>query len=427
MYNIVGKKVIRVDGYEKISGKAIYGDDIFLTNMLYGAQRYTDIPCGKITKLDISKAQSMPGVEAVILHKDIKGNDKMGPIREDQCVLVKDRAFYSGDVIAVVAARTKEEAYAGADAIEVEYAEEEGIFDVKQAVKKDAKPVHSEYNSNVIVHYPVRKGDVDKGFEKSDKVLQREYNTGFHEHGYIEPESVVAVPDPTCSGVKVYGSIQNPYTTRRFVASFMGYKINQVNIFASNMGGSFGGKDDTVNMLACRVALLTAITEKPVKLTLSRENSIKESYKRHPYNMRYKVGFNRDGKINAMEIDILADSGAYSSQSFFVTWRSVVQATGPYEIENVKTDIKAIYTNNTYTAAFRGFGSPQVIFAQESLMDEIAEICKITPIQIREINGYKQGSITASGQKLVRHKVSLSEVISKATQKSDYENIAHGA
>ena len=420
MGRVVGQKVLRVDGLEKVSGRAIYGDDIFLPKMLHAAQRYTDIPCGKITKVDISKAEKMAGVEKIILHKDCPGTLRVGPIRQDQYVLVVDRVFYSGDVIAVVAAKTKEQANAAADAIEVEYIPYEGVFDVREAAKEDAKPIHSEYKSNVVVHYPVRKGNVQKGFEQSEKVITREYQTGFHEHGYIEPESIVSEYDPTCSGVKVYGSIQNPFTTRRVVAGFLGLRLNQVNILASNMGGSFGGKDDTVNTLCARAALISLLTEKPVKLTLTRENSIKESYKRHPYLMTYKVGFDLTGKINAMEINILADSGPYSSQSFFVTWRSVVQATGPYEIKNVKTDIKAIYTNNSYTAAFRGFGSPQVIFAQESLMDEIASICNITPLEIRKLNGYKQGSTTASGQKLTRHKVSLSQVIDKAVQGSDY-------
>jgi CO/xanthine dehydrogenase Mo-binding subunit/CO/xanthine dehydrogenase FAD-binding subunit len=202
----------------------------------------------------------------------------------------------------------------------------------------------------------------------------------------------------------------------------MGLNLNRVNVFGSTLGGSFGGKDDIINYMACRAALLTKMTGKPVKLTYTREESIRESYKRHPYILKYKVGFSNDGILKAMKIDIIADSGAYSSQSFFVTWRSVVQATGPYQIENVETDIRSVYTNNSYTAAFRGFGSPQIIFAQESLMDEIAVICKISPLEIRRINGYKQGSITASGQKLTEHKVSLNEVIEKATERSNYHN-----
>jgi CO/xanthine dehydrogenase Mo-binding subunit/CO/xanthine dehydrogenase FAD-binding subunit len=420
MHNVVGKKVIRVDGHEKVTGKAIYGDDICLHNTLYAACRFTDVPAGKIKSIDLSKAEAMDGVADIALYKDIPGKKRIGPIRQDQYVLVNDEVFYTGDVIAVVAAKTREQACAAADAIEVEYEPVQGIFDPAEAIKPTSRPIHSDYKNNIVNHYPLVKGNTEKGFSESEQLIEREYRTGFHEHAYIEPETVTAAYDPTTKGFKIYGSIQNPFTTRRMVAAFMGLQLNQVNVLGSTLGGSFGGKDDIINCMACRVALLSHITGKPVKLTYTREESMRESYKRHPYILKYKVGFNNDGKLKSMKIDIIADSGAYSSQSFFVTWRSVVQATGPYEIENVETDIRSVYTNNPYTAAFRGFGSPQIIFAQESLMDEIAAICNITPLEIRRINGFKQDSVTASGQKLSEHKVSLNEVIDISIEKSGY-------
>ena len=420
MHNIIGKKVTRVDGYEKVTGKAIYGDDICLHNMLHAANRYTDVPAGKILKLDISTAEKMEGVVSIALYKDIPGKKRIGPIRQDQYVIVNEEVFYTGDVVAVVAATTREQACAAADAIEIEYECIEGIFDPAEAVKPTSRPVHKDFKNNIVNHYPLVKGDVEKGFQESDQVIEREYRTGFHEHAYIEPETVTAVPDPTTKGYKIYGSIQNPFTTRRMVAAFMGLQLNQINVFSSTLGGSFGGKDDIINCMACRCAVLSKMTGKSVKLTYTREESMRESYKRHPYILNYKVGFNNDGKLKSMKIGIIADSGAYSSQSFFVTWRSVVQATGPYEVENVQTDIRSVYTNNPYTAAFRGFGSPQIIFAQESLMDEIASICNITPLEIRKLNGFKQGSITASGQVLSEHKVALDEVMDKALEKSEY-------
>ncbi|MFC1898125.1 molybdopterin cofactor-binding domain-containing protein [Candidatus Cloacimonadota bacterium] len=419
--SIIGKKIKRVDAYEKVTGKAVYGDDIQLPGMLFAAVRYTDIPAGKITDIDFSEAEKLPGVKAIARFKDIQGQKRLGPIRADQYALVDDEVFYSGDVIAVVAASDKETAHLAADRIKVEYQPIPGLFDPREAIKPESRLIHPEYKSNIMVHYPLRKGKIEKGFEQSDHVIERDYKTGFHEHAYIEPESVTAVPDPTSQGFKIYGSIQNPFTTRKVVALFMGLNLNQVNVFGSTLGGSFGGKDDVINYMACRVALLAKMTGKPVKLTYSRENSIKESYKRHPYYLNYKVGFDISGKLNAMKINIIADCGAYSSQTFFVTWRSVVQATGPYEIDNVETDIYGVYTNNTYTAAFRGFGSPQIIFAQESLMDEIADICGISPLEIRQLNGYKQGSVTASGQKLSEHKVSLNEVMNTAMNKAGYE------
>ena len=420
-YTHIGKRVPRIDGYEKVTGKGLYGDDLNFHGMLHAACRYTDIPAGKITRLDISEAEKIDGVEVIALYKDIPGEKRVGPIRADQYVLAEDEVFFSGDVLAIVAAQSLEIAHRAAEEIQIEYEAFEGIFDPEEAVKPTSRLIHPDFKSNVVVHYPVLKGDVERGFAEADQTIERTYRTGFHEHAYIEPETVMAVPDWTIGGYKIYGSIQNPYETRGVVAKFLGVGLNKINVMPSILGGSFGGKDDIVHVMACRVALLAKITGKPVKLTNTRENSLKESYKRHPYIMKYKAGFMKDGTLKAMEIDVLADSGAYASQTFFVTWRSVVQATGPYEIEHVKTHVRGIYTNNTYTAAYRGFGAPQVIFAQESLMDEIAEICSISPLEIRRKNGFKQGSVTATGQTLTEHKVALSQVIDEAVYKSGYQ------
>lgn len=417
---IVGKNAIRLDGKEKVTGKAMYGDDLKFPGMLYCACRYSDIPAGKILNIDYQKAESSKGVKAVATYSDIPGEKLLGPIRSDQFALVKDEVFFTGDVIAVIAADTYQQAVDAVNKIDVEYQPLEGVFDPIEALKKETRLVHPEYKSNLVVQYPLIKGNLEKGFEESDQVIERTYRTGFQEHAYIEPESVTLVPDSVSGGVDVYGSIQNPYTTRKQVTKFLNLKMNQVNVHGSTLGGTFGGKDDVINMMACRAGLLSLKTNKPVQLTNLRESSLKESYKRHPYVLKYKVGFTNNGTLKAMDIDLTADSGAYSSQSFFVTWRSVVQATGPYEIENVKTDVKAAYTNNCYTAAFRGFGSPQIIFAQESLMDEIADLCNITPYEIRKLNGYKSNSTTASGQVLKNHVVSLNEVMEKAVVKSDY-------
>ncbi len=417
---MVGKRVKRIDGEAKVRGQAKFGDDLQLPGMLHAACRFADITCGRITRLGTANAEAMPGVVSIATYKHVTGNQLIGAIRKDQYPLVNDRIYYEGDVIAVVAATTKEQAQAAAEAIDVEYEPTEGIFDIEEAVKPSARLVHPEFESNVVVHYPLRKGDVEAGFSASDHVMERTYRTGYHEHAYIEPESVTAEPDVTSGGVKVYGSIQNPFSTRGVVAGYLGLPMNRVNVHASVLGGSFGGKDDTVNAMCCRVALLAKLTGLPVKLTYKREESFRESYKRHPYILRYKVGYNNDGKLNAMNIDILADSGAYSSQTFFVNWRSVVQATGPYEIPNVHTDIRGIYTNNVYTGAYRGFGSPQIVFAQETLMDEIAAALGMDPVALRRLNGYKQGSKTASGQCLDNHEVSLLSVLDRAIEKSDY-------
>lgn len=420
-HNVIGHKVIRQDGYEKVTGKAKYGDDHKPYGMLYAACRYTDIVAGNIKKLDISKAEKMEGVVKIATYKDVTGFPECGPIRQDYPPIVNDRVCFSGDVLAVVAAETQEQAYLAAEAIEVEYEALTPVTDIEEAIKPECRLVHPQYKTNEVVHYPLEKGDVNKGFAESDHILERTYRNGFQEHAYIEPESIIGEPDSATQGVKIYGSLQNQFITRKYVSLYLGLKMNQIVCTQSTLGGAFGGKDDVMFHMACRVGLMAMLTGRPVKLTNSRENSMKESYKKHPYRTKYKVGFNSDGKLKSMEIDILGDSGAYSSQTFFVNWRSVITATGPYNLEHVKTNIRSVYTNNTYTGAFRAFGSPQVIFAVEQLMDEVAETCGISPLEVRRLNGYRQGDTTASGHKLDKHPVSLMQVIDEAVLKSDYE------
>lgn len=236
----------------------------------------------------------------------------------------------------------------------------------------------------------------------------------------MEPESITAVPDMRGSGVEILGSIQNPHKVRRFVSQFLKMDMSRINVHKSVMGGSFGGKDDIADHIACRAALLCRMTGRPVQFTYSRENSIIESSKRHPFIMNYKAGFSKAGKIKAMEIDIIADSGAYSFQTFFVTWRALVQATGPYEIENVKTRIRGVYTNNCYTSALRGFGSPQITFAHESLIDEIASFCDLSPLDIRLDNALRQNSRSATSQHFKDHKVSLIQALDETAEKSRF-------
>ncbi|MCD4829601.1 MAG: molybdopterin-dependent oxidoreductase [Candidatus Cloacimonetes bacterium] len=416
----IGTDVRRVDGDQKVTGVAVYAADVRLPGMLYAACRYTPVTCGVVRRLDATVARAMPGVVAIATCEDVPGQAAIGPIRADHFPLASGRVFCEGDVLAVVAAETPELARCAAAAIEVEVEPTEGIFDLEQAARDDAPSVRPDFPDNVILHYPLRKGDAEAAFATCEHMLDRTYRTGAVEHAYIEPESVTAAPDLVSGGLRVFGSVQNPYSTRSAVAAYMGLPLNRVNVEPSNLGGSFGGKDDTISAMACRAALLCRLCGRPVQLTSSREESIRESYKRHPYIMRYKVGFSADGNLEALTADILADAGAISSQTFFVTWRSLVQATGPYAIPNVSIDIRGVYTNNPYTGAFRGYGSPQVIFAQESLMDEVAEVCGLSPLELRRRNAFEQDAITATGQKLDSHRVALREVLDIAAQRSDY-------
>jgi len=418
-YHEVNKSVNRVDAYEKVTGKAKFAADLFFPDMLHAKVLHSRYPHAKINKIETKRALAFPEVKALLTARDIPNNE-FGIIVQNQQVLAREFVYYIGDGIVVIAAETEEAAEKALELIEVDYTELPGIFDPEEASKKTAQQVHPELEDNQVIHHILRKGDIDKGFSRSDIILEREYSTQFIEHSYIEPEAIVAVPYGDNHLITIYGSIQNPFACRNAVASVLMVNLNEVRIIQNHIGGSFGGKDEVMSAMAARAAVLALNTKRPVKMVNSRYESILESYKRHPYRMKYKIGASKDGKLLSMKIQCIADSGAYACQTPFVTWRSVVQATGPYNLSNVKTDTYGYYTNNIYTGAMRGYGSPQVIFAQESLMDELARELNMDPIEIRLKNIYHNNSITASGQKLDNHEVSLKEVIDKAAKSSCY-------
>jgi CO/xanthine dehydrogenase Mo-binding subunit len=420
-FNIVGKPVIRQDAFNKVTGQAKFADDYKFPNQLYGAMVRIPVSHAKIISIDYTNAINTGFVNTACDSTDIKGAKKVGPIRKDQPIFCDEKVVTSGDVVAMLVGENEYELKQAVKKVKVDYEELTVLSDIEKALDENSPIIHSEFENNLIVHYPLRKGNIEKGFNESDHILEQTYTTPHVEHAYIEPEAVTAVPLEGNRGIKIIGSIQNPHTTRKVVAAVLDLPLTKVRIIQAELGGSFGGKDDTMNILSARAAVAAMKTKRPVKIHYGREDSILESYKRHPYRLKYKVGFTKSGKLKAMEIDLLADGGGYSSMSPFVTWRSVVQATGPYEVENISTDVRAVYTNNPYTGAFRGFGSPQPIFAQESIMDEIAEVVGKTPVEIRMLNGFQKGSVTASGQVLRDHDINLLTVLQKAQEESLFE------
>ncbi|MDP2209893.1 MAG: xanthine dehydrogenase family protein molybdopterin-binding subunit [Bacteroidota bacterium] len=416
-HKIIGNPEQRVDAIGKVTGTAKFAEDYNVLHQLYGKVLRSKYPHAKILSVDTSKAEQLDGVEAVLTANDIPGKKVFGIVVQNQTFLAIDKVRYLGDGVALVAAKTKEIAEQAIALIDVQYEPLPVIADPEESIKTDAVKIHGD--DNTFVHHKVRKGDIEKGFAEADFILEKKFKTQFIEHSYIEPEAVLAELAEH-GGVKITGSVQNLFSSRRSVAAALNLDLNKVQIIQSTLGGSFGGKDEVMTSMCCRAALLCLKTGKPVKMVNTREESMLESYKRHPYVLFYKWGVKNDGSITAMEIKCIADGGAYASMSPFVTWRSVVQATGPYHCENVKTDIYAVYTNNNYTGAMRGFGSPQVNFAIESMMDELAEKVGKNPIEIRLQNGYERGDVTATGQKL-DHNVSYKEVLKKAAEAINFE------
>ena len=414
---IVGKSPPRVDAGEKVTGEALFSADILRPGMLHARVKRSEFPHARILNIDTASARRLKGVAAIATAEDIPGEPAFGGVIHDNQPLAGDRVRYLGDAVAVVAAESEKIAEKAVRLIKVEYEELPPVFDPRRSLDPAAEKIHP--GGNLICHHKTRKGDVEKGFSESDIVLERQYSTQRVEHAYIEPEAVVAEIGP--DGVlTVWGSHQSIYNIRAAVCRVLGLPMSRVRIVQTAVGGSFGGKDDCMSVLSVRAGILSMMTGRPVRLVNRREDSLRETYKRHPYYLSYKVGLKRDGTLLAMEIDIIADGGAYASMSPFVTWRSVVHATGPYRVPHVKTDVRAVYTNNVYTGAFRGFGSPQVCFASESLMDEIARELSMDPLQLRRKNMLRDGDITATGQRL-NHRVSLNEVLTAAAGPAAWE------
>jgi len=309
-----------------------------------------------------------------------------------QVVLAEDRVRFYGEPIALVAAEDPDIAEAALKLIKIEYEDLPGVFDPEEAMKDDAPKVHGD--NNIIAHWELRRGDIDRGFREADVIVENEYQTQFQEHAHIEPESGVAwIDDDGVLNLRVATQVIEQY---REIAHILGIPESKVRIRGTLMGGGFGGKEDLT--VEPYIALLTWKTGRPVKLTYEREDMMCGRHKRHPYKMRYKHGATRDGKLVAMEATLISDSGAYVYLSSWVLLYSTVHSTGPYYIPNVKVDSYSVLTNNIYTSALRGFGAMQMAVAYESQMDILAEKLKMEPAELRAKNYLKKGSQNGTGQ-----------------------------
>ena len=318
-------------------------------------------------------------------------------------------------------------------AIEVEYEELKGVFTVEEALKENALQVREkgvglkdnipckEKKGNIFYdsYYALRKGDSEKGFDEADIILEREYRTSYVEHSYIESEACVVLKDQEAGLITAYASAQNPFFTRRYLADAIQAPINKCRVVQKTLGGSFGGKEELVGMIVGRAALLAIAANRPVKMVMTREESFLESPKRHPFILKYKAGLTSDGKIVAWEGTQIANSGAYNNQTQFLNCRAAIHSAGVYNIPNIKTDTYGVFTNNIHSGAMRGYSSPQIIFAQEQFINEIANEMGIDEIDLRKKNILKRGDLTATSQKLVEETITL-EMIDHMLEKTEY-------
>jgi len=411
----------RNDAVAKVTGRAKYTDDIQIPGMLHAVPVYSEFVHATIHEIDVTEAKKQDGIIAVLTYKDVPGSQQWGQIQKDYPYFSSDLIRSYGDVIALIVAETREQAIRAAKLVTLQATALPLQLDPEAAMQPGAPLLHAEKGTNVVVHHKVRTGDVATEWKEHGVQFEQEYSTAFIEHAYLEPECGICIP--RADGVyEIYGSMQHPFSTRRFVASCLGVSLAEVEVVGTPMGGGFGGKDDTAAIVCARAALAAKITQKPVKILYDREWSFRESYKRHAYKMKYKIGLTDDGCFSAVECKIIADAGAYCSVTPWVTWRSTVQCCGAYRVQNVLCDTFGVHTNHIFTGAFRGFGSPQVNWVIEQLVEQLAEKRGEDAIAFRRRNMVKQDDTTYTLQKLNTHKVSLEQVMDKVLDEIDYYN-----
>ena len=418
-YRIIGKPVARHDAWGKVFADTKYANDYTLPGMLYAKVLRSQCAAAKVLSIDTREAAELSGVEAVMTARDVPHNEtvtrfgqthKVGGFEGLYRVLAEKKIRFRGEAIALVAARSLAIAEEALGLIKVEYEPLEGVFDPVEAMKPGAYRV-GEDESNVICSYKVRKGDVAEGFAVADVIVENTYRVPMVDHAYLEPESGVAWLDD--DGVITIRAATQVIEHFRGIADVLGLPHNKVRVIAPMVGGGFGGKEDIT--VETYLALLVWKTGKPVSLTYTREESLIAHSKRHPYVMKYKTGATKDGKLVAMEAELISDAGGYVFLSPWVLLYSTVKATGPYDITHVKVDTHTVLTNNTFSSANRGFGAPQPCFAYESQLDEIAKQLDMTPLEVRKKNYLHTGDALATGR-VLEHAVETEQTAEKAME-----------
>jgi CO/xanthine dehydrogenase Mo-binding subunit len=395
--SIIGKNATAIGGLEIIKGQARYCADLKIPGTLVGKLLYSKYPSARVTKLDVSKARNLPGVSAVLTYKDIPGKNSYLYVYDDQPLLVSDIVRYQGDIIAAVAAEDEDAAFSALDAIEVEYELLPGVFDPVEAMKPDSPRVWPG-KDNIAAHIMEEHGDIRAGFDQADIIIDNTYTTQRVEHAFLEAESALAYADQDGTLV-VYSSTQAPHSDRKQIARALAIPENQVRVMVPFVGGAFGGKMEA--SVQIHAALLAYKTKRPVRIQRTREESILTHVKRHPMTIHYRTGATKEGLLTAVQFEVISDTGPYINSGEEVLGASITLGFGPYNVPNARAEGFLVLTNNPICGAMRGFGLPQVNFAYEQQMDELAERLGVDPVEIRSRNGMKSGSTLPAGVKVL--------------------------
>jgi CO/xanthine dehydrogenase Mo-binding subunit len=399
MARAVGRNVRRKDSDAKVTGAAKYIDDLTFPGMLHGRTIRSTIPRGRLNAI---RLDFEPRGFTVVDFRDIPGRNIIALLDEDQPCLAEHEIYHYAEPILLLAHEDRER-LAHAD-VQVEYTPQPAVFDPERSARS-------------FKNIAIDKGSIDEGFRAADRVIEGEYRTGHQEQLYIETNGMIAVPDS--EGIAVYGSMQCPYYVHRALTVALGMPAARVRVVQTETGGGFGGKEEYPSHIACHAALLALKARRPVKLIYDRVEDLIATTKRHPSIVRHRTGLTTDGRLVAMDIEVLLDGGAYCTLSPVVLSRGVLHASGPYRCPNIRIRGRAMRTNTPPNGAFRGFGAPQTQFAVEVHMDRIASQLGIDPVLLRKTNALRPGDTTATGQ-ILPDDTSALDVLKAAVKRTGF-------
>ena len=412
---LLGSRVHRLDVEEKVLGYGKYPDDYYLDGMCYGTALRSKYPRARVLSIDTTAAKALPGVIDVFTAADIPGENKIGHLKHDQYTMIPvgGLTHYLGDAIALVAAEDMETAEKAKKLIKVEYEVLPAVHNIQEAAAEGAPLVFDEETTNVQAYKHVSRGNADEAISKAAHVISHHFETPWTEHAFLEPECAVAYIDDD-GDVMIISTDQSAYCT--FHESSLMLGTDKVKCQNALVGGGFGGKEDmTVQHLA---ALITYLTRRPVKVRLTRAESLLIHPKRHHFEMDFTMGCDEEGHIMGVKAKVASDTGAFASLGGPVLERACTHAAGPYAYENFEIEGRAYYTNNPPAGAFRGFGVTQTCFATETLLNMMADEIGITPWEIRYRNAIRPGGVLPNGQ-IVDESTGLVETLEAV--KEEYE------
>jgi len=426
-FTAVGKRIPRYEIREKVTGRSIFGADVKVPGkVLWGKMLRSPHPHARILRIDTRRAEKLPGVKAVVTAKDLPFV-RYGAFVKDETYFAIDKVRYVGDRMAAVAAIDEETAEEALDLIEVEYEVLPPVLDAVEAMKEGAPLVHEDFaryektppipnpKGNVIAHIHLEQGDVEKAFAEADYIFEDIYTVPMAHQAYLEPHASLAMVEPS-GKITIWTTTQASFLVRSGVAEVLQVPLTQVRIIPTEIGGGFGGK--IIHKLEVAAALLARKTRMPVQMVMTREEDFQVTSPRHPCHMTYKTGVKKDGTLIARKVRLVFDTGAYAMSGPYITNATANRAIGPYRIPNFVVDSYCVWTNKANCGAYRAPGSPQIVFALESQMDDIAQKLGLAPLEIRLKNAVQDGDKSPTG--MVLQNVYLKDTILKAAEQVEW-------